>query len=119
MTDTLANYAGNKALAALLDGTKYLALFKADPTAAGALVDEFAGAAYARQPITFAAATNKTRVSNKAQLFPGLPAGIATHLAVFEPTGDNMIFAKALSPPITVLESGQFLCAAGDVALSI
>lgn len=124
MTDfVLANYAGNKALTDLLDGNRWLALHNGPgPTALGpdGPHNEIAGAGYIRQLIKFAVSSGKTRVSNNAQKFSGLAADTMTWLSVWDLVADgNMIFARKLIPAITVVESGFFLAAPGDVALSL
>lgn len=120
MSDVLSNWAANTALQAMMNVPCYLALHLSDPTALGNPATEVAGGGYARQPISFSAATNRTRVSTNAQTFPGMPQSTVTHLSVWTAvSGGSMVFAKQLPSPIKVLESGQFLAAAGDVALSL
>lgn len=120
MTSILSNHAGNANLTQLLDGTTYVALHLTDPTATGLLATEVAGGGYIRQPITYAAATGKIRVSTKALIFPGMPACIVAFLAGWDAiSAGNMIWRKELSPHITVLASGQFLVAVGDIAVKV
>ena len=52
--------------------TYYLSLHTADPGTTGA--NELAGGSYARQAITFAAASGGSKASNDAQAFTGMPA---------------------------------------------
>lgn len=121
MASVFSNYAGNAALALLLNAKGlYLALHTSDPTVTGLLATEVAGGGYLRQPITFSVPGSKTCVSTDAQTFPGMPAVTVTHLAVWTniSTG-SMICSKELSPAIVVPESGHFLTAAGDIAVSL
>jgi hypothetical protein len=120
MPDVLSNWAANAALDLILPTGCYLAAHLSDPSPLGNTGSEVAGGAYQRQPIGFADASNRTRVSSNAQTFPGMPACIVTHLAVWTAIGGgHMVFSKPLSPPIPVLASGQLRTAAGDVALSL
>jgi len=52
--------------------TFYLSLHTADPGTTGA--NEVSGGSYARQPITFAAASGGSQSSSDAQSFTGMPA---------------------------------------------
>lgn len=118
--DVLSNWAANAALELILPTGCFLSAHLSDPTPLGNTGSEVAGGGYVRQPISFAAATNRTRVSTNAQTFPGMPACVVTHLAVFTAIGGgHMVFAKKLKPAITVLYSGWLLSMAGDVALSL
>lgn len=118
--DVLSNWAANEALRIILPVGCYLACHLSDPTPLGNTGSEVAGGGYVRQPISFADATNRTRVSTNAQTFPGMPVCIVTHLAVWTAiAGGHMSYAKKLATPISVLQSGQMLAAAGDVAVSL
>lgn len=121
MSDVLSNWAANASLQLILPPGCYLAAHLSDPSPLGNTGSEVAGGAYVRQPISFADASNRTRVSINAQTFPGMPACIVVYLAVWTAiSGGHMVFVKKLADPgITVLESGQLLVAAGDVALSL
>src|SRR3954465_4305968 len=120
MADTLSNWAANAALVIMLPKGCYLAAHLSDPTPIGNSGSEVAGGGYERQPISFAAAANRSRVSTNAQTFPGMPGCVVTFLGVWTSIGGgHLVFAKQLATPITVLESGQLLSAAGDVALSL
>lgn len=120
MTDILSNWAANAALQLILPVGCVLACHLSDPTPLGNTGSEVAGNAYQRQPIAFADASNRTRVSSTAQLFPGMPACIVAWLAVWTSVGGgHLVFARQLEVPIPVLESGQFLVAAGDIAISL
>jgi hypothetical protein len=120
MPDVLSNWAANAALQLILPTGCYLGCHLTDPTPMGNTGSEAAGGGYIRQLIGFADAANRTRVSINAQLFPGMPACTVTWLAVHTAiSGGNIVFAKQLATPVPVLESGQFLVAAGDIALSL
>lgn len=121
MSSVLSNYAGNTALAVLLNRPGlYLACHTSDPTVLGLLSTEVAGGGYIRQSIGFSAPGSKTCASTNAQTFPGMPAVTATYLAVWTAiSAGNMIFSLLLSTPLVVLASGQVLCAAGDIAITV
>jgi hypothetical protein len=120
VADVLSNWAANAALQLILPAGCHLGCHLTDPTPVGNIGSEVAGGGYERQPISFADASNRTRVSSNAQLFPGMPACIVGWLAVWTAvSGGHLVFARKLLVPIPVLESGQFLAAAGDVALSL
>lgn len=121
MTSVLSNYAGNTALATLLNKKGlYLACHTSDPTVLGLLASEVAGGGYVRQPITMSVPGTKTCASTNAQVFPGMPACVVTYLAVWTSiSAGNMIYSILLGTPLTVLASGQVLAAAGDVAVTL
>lgn len=116
----LSNYFGNLVLQTYLtNGVVYLALHNADPTPVGLLQTEIAGAL--RQRIIFGNASGKAVVSKNAQTFPALPACQVTHLGLWTAiAGGNLLAPIPLpTPGITVAANGQFLAAAGDVALAL
>jgi hypothetical protein len=121
MTSLVSNYFAATALQAQLTAkTNYLALHLADPTDLGDLATEMAGGEYLRQAIHHGNPSTKTVASNNSQLFPGLPAGIVTWLAVWDAiVNGHILYRLQLSPAITVLLNGQFLAAPGDVALTL
>jgi hypothetical protein len=83
-------------------GTLKIALSETDPGDDGNGFDEVTGGSYARQNLTFAAPTtnesNGAATSNTAPIvFSGLPATTATHIAIFDNAGVNMLFYGTLS----------------------
>jgi hypothetical protein len=119
-TDVLSNWAANAALEHILAGDCYLAAFLADPTPLGFVANEVAGGGYQPQPIKFAAASGRTRVSSSAQTFPGMPECTVTHLGVLTAiSGGHLVFAKKLDTPIKVPQSGHLIVPAGDVAVML
>lgn len=119
MGDILSNWAANAALDVVLPKNAFLGLHQSDPTPAANTGSEVGGGGYERQPIKFADAGNRVKVSISAQTFPGMPACTVKYLAVWTAVGGgHMTFAKELDDPIEVEESGQFLVAAGDIAMS-
>lgn len=121
MTSVLSNYAGNAALVDLLNRPGlYLACHTSDPTVLGLLATEVAGGGYVRQPITMSIPGVKTCASTNAQTFPGMPAATIPFFAIWTAiSAGNMIVPIPLLTPLVVLASGQVLCAAGDIAVTL
>lgn len=119
MPSVLSNFFGNAALAALQTG-HFLALHESAPDVTGTPANEVGGGGYTRQPILMSPPSGKTTVSTNAQVFPGMPAVTVTDLAIWTAlAGGNLCVIIHLTTPIVVLASGQVLCAAGDVAVSV
>jgi hypothetical protein len=117
----LSNYLGNKVLYNnLTNGICWLALHTDDPTVTGDLSTEVAGAGYIRQRITFSSASSKTVGSTNKQTFANMPAATILYMAVWDSqvTG-NMLASIILGTPLVVVASGQVLCAAGDIAITV
>lgn len=119
MTDVITNYYGNQLLLMTLATTGgYLSLHNGDPGVTGDPTTEVGG--ITRQSITFNAPSGKAIVSNNKQTFTGIPAGVVTHLAVWDtPVGGHVLCTKILPSPITTTALGHFLAAAGDFALQL
>jgi len=98
--------------------TIYIALSTADPQDDGSGVSEPSGGGYARQPITFGAASNR-RVTQDADVeFPQATAdwGTVTHWALFDAsTGGNMLAYGDLASAKTVYEGNVPTIASGEV----
>lgn len=96
----------------------YLSLHTADPTDddVGTEVDDSVDdTAYARQSITFAAASGGASASSNAQTFAPVVYGsgaapyTVTHIGIYDaPTGGNLLFSQGILPTRTL--------AAGEVA---
>lgn len=121
MPSVLSNYAGNAMLHSLLFLTpNFLACHTSDPTVTGLLATEVSGGGYGRASIRFTAPGSKTIASGTAQTFTGMPACTVTYLAVWTAiSGGSMIFSILLGTPLVVPESGQVLCAVGDIAITL
>ena len=122
-TSVLSNYLGNAILAEYLQAKpNWLALHIDDPTVTGDLSTEVAGGGYARQASTgaWSAPGSKTVATARALTWVGMPACTVAYIAVWDAlTGGHLWVTIALAPPITVPASGHFLCASGDVAVSL
>jgi hypothetical protein len=111
--------------------TQYLALFKADPgedgsgTQVSAVVDD---TAYARQAITFAAATSGTGIalSSNAQTFPavvygsGAAAYTVTHIGIFDAaTAGNLLDYAPLGASISRTTGKTLVFDAGAITSAL
>lgn len=119
-------------IAAWLDGTAFptvpgqlkIALSDADPEDDGTGFSEISGGSYARQNISFAAPTtnesNGAVTTNTAVInFTGLPTTSATHIAIFDSAGTNMLFYGELSAVRAVTIGDTISIGAGAVALAM
>jgi len=119
MPSVLSNSFGNAALAALQHG-HYLAAHLSAPDVTGTPANEVSGGGYIRQHITMSAPSGKTTVSTNAQLFPGMPACTVTDLAIWDALAGGLLCVIIhLTTAIVVSASGQLLCAAGDIAVTV
>lgn len=85
-----STYLANDTLDDKFTGTTYLALFTDNPTAAGTGT-EASGGSYARQGITFGAASGGTITNDSAASFT-VDADTYTHYAIFDAvTAGNML----------------------------
>jgi hypothetical protein len=120
VTGYIANWGANTALEAMLQAPTFLAMHSDDPTALGSASSEFIGGGYFRQAITFAASAARAKVSLNAQVFTGLLAGSVGWLGVWTAiSGGNLCYVIVFDTPILIVDSGQFRCAAGDIALAL
>lgn len=94
--------------------TVYIALFKADPTAAGTLTQEASGTGYARVAITslFGAFDLTTSIAtNSNDVDFGIPAGnwgTVTHAAILDAsTSGNMLYFEALATARMINTGGR------------
>lgn len=99
----------------------YLGLFKTDPTDAGSGT-EVTGGAYARQELTFAAATSPGGTSSTSAdvIFPVATAswGTVTHVGIYDAlTGGNLLFHGALNTARTINIDNQLVILAGELTV--
>lgn len=127
-----SNYLENKILDHVLTSTaytqpsRYLALFTADPGEAGSFTSEIStsGTAYARQAVTFAAASSGSSATNATVTFPTATAnwGTVTHVAVVD--GDtegagNVLFYGAVTTSKTIENGDTFQISSGNLTVSL
>lgn len=100
----------------------HLALYTAAPNDAGGGT-VVSGAGYARQPISFAAASSPggTMASSDSQTFEAAASwGTVTHFAIFDAsTGGNMLWHGALTNSRTVGSGDRLIFDAGAITLTM
>ena len=112
--------------------TLYLALFNNTSTntaanlEAGTLTDETgtSGTAYARMPVTFAAASGGSSATNATVTFPAATAnwGTITHVAVMESGtagAGNVLFWGAVTTSKTIETGDTFQVTSGNLTISL
>jgi hypothetical protein len=118
-TGYLTNFGANTGLDATFPTSAYLGCFSDDPTPLGSGSSELLGGTYARQPISFAVASNRAKVSVNAQVFTGLLASAVPYFAVATAlTGGNLVAVNKLDTPVEVDVNGQLVVAVGDIAFA-
>jgi hypothetical protein len=101
----------------------FLALYTAAPNDAGGGT-EVSGAGYARQSITFPAATSPTGTTSNSNAIEftasGGSFGTISHVAIHTAsTGGNMLWHGPLSTPRTIAEGEKLSFAVGSVTLTL
>lgn len=103
-----SNYLENKLLDHTLNVAAFtqpsslqLSLHTADPGEDGSTA-EVTGGSYARQAITFAAASAGVSSMSNSPSFTDMPACTVSHIAIWDNTGTNCLFYGALSASKTV-----------------
>lgn len=134
-----SNYLENKVLDHVLTATaytqpaaRYLALFTntsgsaATNLEAGTLTDEVStsGTAYARQAVTFAAASSGSSATNATVTFPTATAnfGTITHVAVMDSDVEgsgNVLFYGAVTTSKTIETGDTFQVSSGNLTVSL
>ena len=133
-----SNYLENKVLDHVLTATaftqpsRFLALFlntsgsAATNLEAGTLTDEVStsGTAYARQAVTFAAASGGSSATNATVTFPTATAnfGTITHVAVMDSDTEgsgNVLFYGAVTTSKTIETGDTFQVSSGNLTISL
>jgi len=130
-----SNYLENKVLDHVLTatsyaapGTRYLGLFDNDSgtTATnlenGTITDEIAGGSYAREAVTFAAASNGTSATNATVTFPAATGnwGTITHIAVMDAaSGGQVLFWGAVTTSKQIDSGDTFQVSSGNLTISL
>jgi hypothetical protein len=132
-----SNYLENKVLDHVLTATaysqpaaRYLALFKntsgnaAANLEAGTLTDEIStsGTAYAREVVTFAAASGGSSATNATVTFDAATAnwGTITHVAVMDAaTSGNVLFWGAVTTAKTIESGDTFQVSSGNLTVAL
>lgn len=98
--------------------TVYAALMTATPNDAGGGT-EVTGGSYARQAITFGAASAGSISNSSAVTFSSLPAATITHIAVYDAlTTGNLLYYGALTSQIVTVADSEVEFAIGDFTVT-
>lgn len=135
---SMSDYQENKALDHSLGvaedtysaGGRYLALFVADPTDANITANEVdtttEDTAYARQAITFGAASGGVSVSTNAQTFPAVVYGTdgvaytVTHIGIYDAaSAGNLLYHAALDASVLREATKTLVFDAGTVSVTL
>lgn len=98
----------------------YLAIFTTNPTDANSGT-EVSGSGYARQEITFSAASSGTASNSTEETFTasGGNFGTVTHWGIFDASsGGNLLFHGALSASRTVNDGESLVFAIGSIDIT-
>ena len=102
----------------------YLALHTADPTDAGSGAEVANANGYARQAITFAAASSGSAASSSAEEFTANSSGgfgTVTHFGIWDSAshqGGNMLYHGALTASKTIAANDTLRFAAGNITIT-
>lgn len=122
LTDFLENALINEVLrnvAYSQPTTVYLSLHTTATTDAGGGT-EVTGGSYARQAVTFSAASGGATENSAAVTFTNMPACTVTHAAIYDAlTAGNMLFHGALSASQVVTAAASLVFAVGAVDASL
>jgi hypothetical protein len=124
----MSNYLENKILDHVLKNTSYtspttvyLGLYTSDPTDAGSGT-EVSGGSYARQPISFAAASSGSSASNADITFPQATGswGTVGYVGILDQlTSGNLLFHTALTTSKTIDSGDIFKVTSGNLTVAL
>lgn len=125
-----SDYLENKVLDHVLTATaytqpsaRYIGLFTADTgLEANTPSAEVSGGSYARQTVTFAAASSGSSATNATVTFPAATAnwGTITHVAVMDAaTSGNVLFWGAVTTSKTIETGDTFQITSGNLTISL
>jgi hypothetical protein len=104
-------------------GTRYLGLYTASTgLESNSPSAEVSGGSYARQAVTFAAASSGTSATNATVTFPAASAnwGTITHVAVLDAsTSGNVLFWGAVTTSKTIETGDTFQVSSGNLTISL
>ena len=120
MASVMTNYLGGAVLQRYLRDTPcWIALFTADPTVTGSLVNEVVGGSYARLPAVFTAPGSKTTGLGPLR-FQNMPACTVTHLAVADAlAAGHLLLVHQLAAPQVLPDSGELRFPDNAVAITL
>ena len=95
----------------------YLALYTNDPTVSDTGT-EVVGGSYARQQLSFASASNGSKVSNTSETFTNMPATTVTHWGIRDASSSgNLLYFGAFDIPIQLNAGNNLPIASGDIVI--
>lgn len=99
--------------------TIYLALYTSNPTDADSGT-EVTGGSYARQTITFGAASGGSVATDADITFSAMPSGTVTYWGVRDAsTGGNLLAYGAFDSPTTLSSGDSLTVSSGDITISL
>jgi hypothetical protein len=108
-----------KGTAISLGSTRYLALYKTDPTAADTGT-EASGGSYARQSVTMGSSSSGTTTNTNTLTYSAMSSGTYTHYGVRDAlSAGNLIVYGALPNPIIANTGDDITIAAGGISFSL
>ena len=103
--------------------TLYVGLWTADDgLESGTITSEVSGGSYARQSVTFGAASSGSASNSATVTFPAATAnwGTITHVAVMDAaTSGNVIFHGAVTASKTIESGDTFQISSGNLTISL
>jgi len=121
---SISAYLENKILDKVLRNTDfsvsavYVSLHDDDPGETGE--NEASGASYARQAVTFAAASDGTSTSDTVVEFSDMPAGTWTHVGLWDAASDgNFLWGGPLTEPKATNAGDAFRIPAGSLTVAL
>lgn len=98
--------------------TIYLALFTSSPGETGSGT-EVTGGSYARQAITFGAASGGSCVSSNAQTYTSMPTATVTDFGIYDAsTSGNLLYYGAFLSSVSVSSGDTLSVASGNITIS-
>ncbi len=95
----------------------YLALYTSNPTI-NDTGTEVTGGSYARQQLSFAAASGGSKVSNTSETFSSMPACTVTHWGIRDASSSgNLLYFGAFDLPIQLNATDNLPIASGDIVI--
>lgn len=125
MSNAASNYLEDKILNHVLDNTSYtspttvyLALYTSNPDEDNSGT-EVTGGSYARQSMSFAAASSGSSATDADINFTGMPAATVTHFGILDAlTTGNLLYYGAFSSSKTTNSGDTLKVSSGDLTVS-
>jgi hypothetical protein len=120
-----SNYLENKIIEHVLrnvsytsPATVYAALYTSDPGEANSGT-ELTGGSYAREAVTFGAASNGAVTNTGAVTFADLPAATVTHIGILDAsTSGNLLYYGSVASTLTVVSGSTIEFSASSITVT-